>query len=96
MLLVLALCCKVGFHTASRKLSIDVGGAKCLQALSHVISVLLLCSWIIVRSVITESKIESWFSLIIPFTMVIFFVMILDFYVDTICSVKMEISKCAC
>ncbi|XP_029074821.1 zinc transporter 5 isoform X2 [Monodon monoceros] len=95
LLLVLALCCKVGFHTASRKLSIDVGGTKRLQALSHIVSVLLLCPWVIVLSVTTESKVESWFSLIMPFTTVIFFVMILDFYVDSICSVKMEVSKCA-
>ncbi|XP_064337241.1 proton-coupled zinc antiporter SLC30A5 isoform X4 [Camelus dromedarius] len=95
LLLVLALCCKVGFHTASRKLSIDVGGAKRLQALSHLVSVLLLCPWVIVLSVTTESKVESWFSLIMPFTTVIFFVMILDFYVDSMCSVKMEVSKCA-
>ncbi|XP_008585402.1 PREDICTED: zinc transporter 5 isoform X2 [Galeopterus variegatus] len=95
LLLVLALCCKVGFHTASRKLSIDVGGAKRLQALSHLVSVLLLCPWVIVLSVTTESKVESWFSLIMPFTTVIFFVMILDFYVDSICSVKMDVSKCA-
>ena len=53
-MLVLALCCKVGFHTASRKLSIDVGGAKRLQALSHLVSVLLLCPWVIVLSVTTE------------------------------------------
>ncbi|XP_032483873.1 zinc transporter 5 isoform X2 [Phocoena sinus] len=95
LLLVLALCCKVGFHTASRKLSIDVGGTKRLQALSHIVSVLLLCPWVIVLSVTTESKVESWFSLIMPFTTVMFFVMILDFYVDSICSVKMEVSKCA-
>ncbi|XP_019486701.1 PREDICTED: zinc transporter 5 [Hipposideros armiger] len=95
LLLVLALCCKVGFHTASRKLSIDVGGSKRLQALSHLVSVLLLCPWVIVLSVTTESKVESWFSLIMPFTTVIFFVMILDFYVDSICAVKMEVSKCA-
>ncbi|CAO2612360.1 Zinc transporter 5 [Lemmus lemmus] len=31
-----------------------------------------------------------------PFTTVIFFVMILDFYMDSICSVKMEVSNCAC
>lgn len=30
-----------------------------------------------------------------PFTTVIFFVMILDFYVDSVCSIKMEVSKCA-
>ncbi|XP_036014047.1 proton-coupled zinc antiporter SLC30A5 isoform X1 [Mus musculus] len=95
LLLVLALCCKVGFHTASRKLSIDVGGAKRLQALSQLVSVFLLCPWVIVLSVTTESKVESWFSLIMPFTTVIFFVMILDFYMDSVCSVKMDVSKCA-
>uniref|UniRef100_A0A8C5V7S8 Zinc transporter n=1 Tax=Microcebus murinus TaxID=30608 RepID=A0A8C5V7S8_MICMU len=42
-----------------------------------------------------KSKVESWFSLIMPFATVIFFVMILDFYVDSICSAKMEVSKCA-
>ncbi|XP_068952555.1 proton-coupled zinc antiporter SLC30A5 [Petaurus breviceps papuanus] len=95
LLLVLALCCKVGFHTASRKLSLDVGGAKRLQALSYLVSVLLLCPWVIILSVTTESKVESWSSLIVPFTTVIFFVVVLDFYVDSICSAKMEVSKSA-
>ncbi|KAM4878883.1 proton-coupled zinc antiporter SLC30A5 isoform 9-T12 [Sylvia borin] len=95
LLLVLALCCKVGFHMASRKLSVDVGGAKRLQALSHLVSVLLLCPWVIVLSLTTESKVESWSSLIMPFITVIFFVVILDFYVESICTVKMEASTCA-
>lgn len=42
-----------------------------------------------------QSKVESWSSLIMPFITVIFFVVILDFYVESICSVKMESSKCA-
>uniref|UniRef100_A0A8C3IWD5 Zinc transporter n=1 Tax=Chrysemys picta bellii TaxID=8478 RepID=A0A8C3IWD5_CHRPI len=42
-----------------------------------------------------KSKVESWSSLIMPFITVIFFVVILDFYVESICSVKMEASKCA-
>ncbi|XP_072462556.1 proton-coupled zinc antiporter SLC30A5 isoform X2 [Notamacropus eugenii] len=95
LLLVLALCCKVGFHTASRKLSLDVGGAKRLHALSHLVSVLLLCPWVVILSVTTESKVESWSSLIMPFTTVILFVVVLDFYVDSICSAKMEVSKSA-
>ncbi|KAJ7400048.1 Zinc transporter 5 [Pitangus sulphuratus] len=95
LLLVLALCCKVGFHIASRKLSVDIGGAKRLQALSHLVSVLLLSPWVIVLSLTTESKVESWSSLIMPFITVIFFVVILDFYVESICSVKMEASTCA-
>ncbi|XP_048224179.1 zinc transporter 5 [Perognathus longimembris pacificus] len=96
LLLVLALCFKVGFHTASKKLSIDMGGPRRLQALSQLVSVLLLCPWVIVLSVTTESKVESWFSLIMPFTMVIFFVMMLDIYVDSICLVKIEAPKYAC
>ncbi|KAM6469526.1 proton-coupled zinc antiporter SLC30A5 [Liasis olivaceus] len=95
ILLVLALCCKVGFHTASRKLSVDIGGAKRLQSLSHLVSVLLLCPWVIVLSLTTESKVESWTSLIMPFLSIIFFVVILDFYVESVCYVKMEVSKCA-
>ncbi|XP_020854131.1 proton-coupled zinc antiporter SLC30A5 isoform X3 [Phascolarctos cinereus] len=42
-----------------------------------------------------KSKVESWSSLIMPFTTVIFFVVVLDFYVDSICSAKMEVSKSA-
>ncbi|XP_069483491.1 proton-coupled zinc antiporter SLC30A5 [Ambystoma mexicanum] len=95
LLLVLALCCNVGFHAASRKLSLDIGGAKRLQALSHTVSVVILSPWVIVLSATTESKIESWASLVMPFATVIFSVMILDFYVESVCSVKMETSKCA-
>ncbi|KAM3940050.1 proton-coupled zinc antiporter SLC30A5 [Leptodactylus fuscus] len=95
LLLVLALCFSVGFHTASRKLSLDIGGAKRLQALSHLVSVILLCPWVIVLTATTESKVESWWSLVMPFITVIFSVMILDFYVESVCSVKMEISKSA-
>ncbi|CAJ0961228.1 unnamed protein product [Ranitomeya imitator] len=95
LLLVLALCFNVGFHAASRKLSLDIGGAKRLQALSHLVSVVLLCPWVIVLTATTESKVESWWSLVMPFVTVIFSVMILDFYVESVCAVKMEISKCA-
>ncbi|XP_053557327.1 proton-coupled zinc antiporter SLC30A5 [Bombina bombina] len=95
LLLVLALCFNVGFHTASRKLSLDIGGTKRLQALSHLVSVIILCPWVIVLSATTESKVESWSALIMPFTTVIFSVMILDFYVESVCSVKMDPSKCA-
>ncbi|KAG8598711.1 hypothetical protein GDO81_002713 [Engystomops pustulosus] len=95
LLLVLALCFNVGFHTASRKLSLDIGGAKRLQALSHLVSVILLCPWVIVLAATTESKVESWWSLGMPFITVIFSVMILDFYVESVCAVKMEMSKSA-
>ncbi|XP_075694952.1 proton-coupled zinc antiporter SLC30A5 isoform X2 [Rhinoderma darwinii] len=42
-----------------------------------------------------KSKVESWGSLVMPFITVIFSVMILDFYVESVCAVKMEVSKSA-
>ncbi|XP_031466014.1 zinc transporter 5 isoform X2 [Phasianus colchicus] len=50
---------------------------------------------LLVLALCCKSKVESWSSLIMPFITVIFFVVILDFYVESICSVKMESSKCA-
>uniref|UniRef100_A0A671SXZ7 Zinc transporter n=1 Tax=Sinocyclocheilus anshuiensis TaxID=1608454 RepID=A0A671SXZ7_9TELE len=42
-----------------------------------------------------KSKVESWSGLILPFAMIIFSVMILDFYVESICMAKLETSRCA-
>lgn len=42
-----------------------------------------------------QSKVESWSSLILPFFMIIFSVMILDFYVESICTTKLEAPRCA-
>uniref|UniRef100_A0A7N8Y7Z5 Zinc transporter n=1 Tax=Mastacembelus armatus TaxID=205130 RepID=A0A7N8Y7Z5_9TELE len=95
VLLVVSLCLKVGFHTASRKLSVEIGGAKRLYALDNLVSSMVLLPWVIVLSVTTESKVESWSSLILPFGMIIFSVMILEFYVEAICSAKMEMPRCA-
>uniref|UniRef100_A0A671SXA9 Zinc transporter n=1 Tax=Sinocyclocheilus anshuiensis TaxID=1608454 RepID=A0A671SXA9_9TELE len=95
VLLVLALCLKVAFNTASRKLSVDIGGAKRLHALSSLVSAVVLLPWVIVLSATTESKVESWSGLILPFAMIIFSVMILDFYVESICMAKLETSRCA-
>ncbi|XP_049594353.1 proton-coupled zinc antiporter SLC30A5 isoform X1 [Syngnathus scovelli] len=95
VLLVVSLGLKVGFHTASRKLSVEVGGAKRLYALDNLVSAVVLLPWVIVLSATTESKVESWSALILPFAMIIFSVMILEFYVEAICNAKMEVQRCA-
>lgn len=95
VLLVLALCLKVAFHAASRKLSVEIGGVKRLYALSNLVSSVVLLPWVIVLSATTESKVESWSGLIFPFSLIIFSVMILDFYVESICTAKLEASRCA-
>ncbi|KAM4533188.1 proton-coupled zinc antiporter SLC30A5 [Fundulus diaphanus] len=95
VLLVASLCMKVGFHTASRKLSVEIGGAKRLYALDNLVSAAVLLPWVVVLSATTESKVDSWSSLVFPFGMIIFSVMILEFYVEAVCSAKMEAPRCA-
>ncbi|KAI1905302.1 hypothetical protein AGOR_G00014700 [Albula goreensis] len=95
VLLVLSLCLKVGFNTVSRKLSVEIGGAKRLYALSNLVSAVVLLPWVIVLSATTESKVESWSSMVMPFAMIVFSVMILDFYVESACVAKMEAPRTA-
>lgn len=54
VLLVASLCLKVAFHTASRKLSVEIGGAKRLYALDNLVSAAVLLPWVIVLSATTE------------------------------------------
>ncbi|XP_020780160.1 proton-coupled zinc antiporter SLC30A5 [Boleophthalmus pectinirostris] len=95
VLLVASLCLKVAFHTASRKLSVEMGGAKRLYALDNLVSSAVLLPWVLVLSATTESKVESWGSLLLPLLMVVMFVMILEFYVEAVCSTKMEAPRVA-
>ncbi|KAG7251238.1 hypothetical protein CRUP_027552, partial [Coryphaenoides rupestris] len=81
VLLVVSLCLKLAFHATSRKLSVEVGGAKRLYALDNLVS--------------SASKVESWSALILPFGMIVFSVMILEFYVEAVCTAKMEAPRCA-
>uniref|UniRef100_A0AAX7SG81 Zinc transporter n=1 Tax=Astatotilapia calliptera TaxID=8154 RepID=A0AAX7SG81_ASTCA len=75
--------------------SLEIGGAKRLYALDNLVSAMVLLPWVIVLSATTESKVESWSSLVLPFGMIIFSVTILEFYVEAICSTKMETPRCA-
>lgn len=60
MLLVVSLFLKVGFHTAARKLSVEIGGSKRLYALDSLVSAVVLLPWVIFLSVTTEvSKLEE-------------------------------------
>lgn len=59
MLLVVSLCLKIGFHTASRKLSVEIGGAKRLYALDNLVSAVVLLPWIIVLSATTEVSAQN-------------------------------------
>uniref|UniRef100_A0A8C5B3D4 Zinc transporter n=1 Tax=Gadus morhua TaxID=8049 RepID=A0A8C5B3D4_GADMO len=42
-----------------------------------------------------KSKVESWSGLILPLALIVFSVMILEFYVEAVCAAKMEAPRCA-
>ena len=43
----------------------------------------------------SQSKVESWSALILPLALIVFSVMILEFYVEAVCAAKMEAPRCA-
>ena len=45
MLLFITLCLQTGYNSAAKKLSVDVGGAKRLHALSTIVATMLLAPW---------------------------------------------------
>ena len=47
VLLLVAVCANVGYNTASKSLSVDIGGAKRLHALSSAMSACLLLPWML-------------------------------------------------
>lgn len=42
---MLTLCIQVGYNSAAKKLSVDIGGSKRLNALSTFLSAILLAPW---------------------------------------------------
>ncbi|XP_048738334.1 proton-coupled zinc antiporter SLC30A5-like isoform X2 [Ostrea edulis] len=86
VLLALTLCMQVGYNSASRKLSVDVGGAKKLHALSTLAQATVLCPWAAFIYFTRESDVESWWYLVIPMGLVVLFVFLFDFYIEAVAS----------
>ncbi|KAL5005080.1 hypothetical protein ScPMuIL_018536 [Solemya velum] len=84
VLLFLTSCLQAGYSHASRKLSVDIGGAKRLQALSTMVEALLVAPWASYIYLTRESNIESWLFMLFPLFLVIFFVFVMDFYVESV------------
>ena len=61
-MLFLTLCLQVGYNSASKKLSVDVGGAKRLHALSTLIQAMILGPWAMIFSSSTESQVNKFTS----------------------------------
>ena len=57
VLLFLTLCLQVGYSSAAKKLSVDVGGAKRLHALSTLIQGLILGPWALLVSATADMQV---------------------------------------
>ncbi|PIK61551.1 putative zinc transporter 5, partial [Apostichopus japonicus] len=90
LLLVLTLLLSVAFKNTSRKLSVDVGGSKRLHALSTFVSSLMLFPWAMIHLFIHEQGPTAWWPLILPLASIVLIVFVLDFYVESVCSSRLE------
>ncbi|XP_041371016.1 zinc transporter 5-like isoform X2 [Gigantopelta aegis] len=84
VLLSITLCLQVGFNSASKKLSVDIGGSKRLHALSTIMSTMLLLPWAVFIYLTRESDIESWVYILFPLILVIFFMFVFDYYIEAV------------
>ncbi|XP_052795023.1 proton-coupled zinc antiporter SLC30A5-like [Mya arenaria] len=84
VLLFLTLCLQVGFNSASKKLSVDVGGAKRLHALSTLIQAAILGPWALIFSSGAESPVSSWLYLLLPLALFTLFVLVIDYYIEAV------------
>ncbi|KAK3097668.1 hypothetical protein FSP39_011932 [Pinctada imbricata] len=95
VLLAITLCMEVGYNSASKKLCVDVGGAKKLHAISTLVQAVVLCPWAFFIYLTKESEVESWFYLIMPMTFVILFVFVIDFYIEAVAVNHLQAPKTA-
>lgn len=95
VLLFLTLCLQVGYNSASKKLSVDVGGAKRLHALSTLIQSIFLGPWALIVSSTSETQVSSWLYLLFPITLIIMFLFIIDYYIEAVATNHLQASRTA-
>jgi len=78
---------------ASKTLSLDIGGAKRLHALSTVISAVLLAPWAGFVFYTVDSLVDSWSSTIIPVTLVTLLVCVADYYIEAACTSRLDATR---
>ncbi|CAL1532421.1 unnamed protein product [Lymnaea stagnalis] len=90
VLLFLTLCLHSGYTSASKKLSVEVGGAKRLHSLSTLVSTGFLWPWACFIYFTTEIEIQSWLYLVFPLLLVILFVGVFDFYFESLAASHLQ------
>ncbi|XP_065059962.1 proton-coupled zinc antiporter SLC30A5-like isoform X2 [Rhopilema esculentum] len=87
-ILLLVSICKVFYNSHVKKLSVDIGGSKRMNCLLVLTETLLLAPWLIASYFLKDEqfRIPNLF----PLVSVAFIVFVVDFYIEAICSAKLE------
>ncbi|XP_038077862.1 zinc transporter 5-like [Patiria miniata] len=93
LLLVLMLCINVAYKNTSRKLSVDIGGSKRLHAYSTLLQAIMLLPWALFHMFIHDSLVLSWWTLLFPLAAIVLIVFILDYYVDSVSTNRLDVFK---
>lgn len=95
LLLVLVVCLQTGFNSAARRLSVDIGGAKRLNALSSLVSSILLIPWAITLCFTSQLQSISIIQIILPTLVSSILLLVIDYYVESMCTIRLEALQCA-
>ncbi|KAK7115619.1 proton-coupled zinc antiporter SLC30A5-like [Littorina saxatilis] len=95
VLLFITLCLHIGYTSASKKLSVEVGGAKRLHAFSTLVSAALLWPWAGFTYLTTELEVQSWLNVLIPLVIVILSVCVIDYYIENVAVNHLQASRVA-
>ncbi|XP_070543256.1 proton-coupled zinc antiporter SLC30A5-like [Ptychodera flava] len=93
VLLVVLLLINITYKSAGRKLSVDIGGTKRLHAVSTAVSAVILLPWALFIIATQGTKVESWWSMCIPFFTITVCVFIFDYYIESVCTSRLDSSK---
>ncbi|XP_064619343.1 proton-coupled zinc antiporter SLC30A5-like isoform X2 [Lineus longissimus] len=90
-LLFITLCMNTVYTNVSKKLSIAVGGAKRLHAISTLMSFFLLLPWalFIYFTKVVEKEVSSM-SLVLPFLVATLVIFVLDYYIEAVATNRLE------
>ena len=91
VVLLAGVCLSIVQRNSGRKLAVDVGGSKRLQALSVTISASLLLPWVVVQLATQSEPLPSLHSLTLLFLLGL--AQLADFYAATIASQRLDQSK---
>lgn len=85
LLLMAAVFIKIAYDSSFRHLAVEIGGPKRLYALVTLVSSIILTPPAVLILMNGQSRIESYFEFILLLIMAASFIMVLDFYTESIC-----------